>query len=416
MDYTGVPDPSALPRSAIVVGAGVVGVATAWALARRGVAVTIIERASGPGQGASFANGAQLSYIYTDALANPALLRRIPALVLGLDPGLSLSPRLDPGMIGWLLAFLRNATTNAFLANTAAGLALGLESRLALHDLLARHPIDFGHRMAGKIVVYRDQTAFSAACRLVDLKLQHGGVQNILDPTAAIGIEPALASQPGQMVGAIHSPQEELGDPHRFCQAMIELLTASYGVSIKFGAAVQGWQEAAGSVVVATGCGENLEADQLVVCAGIDSGRVLGRSIKSFRSSALMPMKGYSLTAPPGSAAPRMSITDVSRKIVFCPLDGAVRVAGLAELGARDTRIEPARIAQLKAIAAQSLPDAADYAAARQEWAGIRPMTANSQPIIKRITPRVAINAGHGMLGWTYAMGTAERMARLIGE
>jgi D-amino-acid dehydrogenase len=111
-----------------------------------------------------------------------------------------------------------------------------------------------------------------------------------------------------------------------------------------------------------------------------------------------------------------MSITDVSRKIVFCPLDGAVRVAGLAELGARETRVEPARIAQLKAIAAQSLPDAADYAAARLEWAGIRPMTANSQPIIKRITPRVAINAGHGMLGWTYAMGAAERMARLIGE
>lgn len=416
MDYAGVPGQSSPPRSAIVVGAGVVGVATAWALARRGIAVTLIERASGPGQGASFANGAQLSYIYTDALANPALLRRIPALVLGLDPSLSLSPRLDPGMIGWLLAFLRNATTNAFLANTAAGLALGLESRLALHELLDRHSIDFGHRMAGKIVIHRDQAAFSAACRLVDLKRQHGGIQDILDPTAAIAIEPALASQPDQMVGAIHSPQEELGDPHRFCHAMIGLLTASYGVSVKFGAAVQGWQETAESVVVATGSGESLEADQLVVCAGIDAGRVLGRSIKSFRSSALMPMKGYSLTAPPGSATPRMSITDVSRKIVFCPLDGAVRVAGLAELGARDTCIEPARIARLKAIAAQSLPDAADYAAARSEWAGIRPMTANSQPIIKRITPRVAINAGHGMLGWTFAMGTAERMARLIGE
>ncbi|MEY4238323.1 MAG: hypothetical protein RL339_924 [Pseudomonadota bacterium] len=413
MDCTGVPDQPALPRSAIVVGAGVVGVATAWALARRGVSVTIIERASGPGQGASFANGAQLSYIYTDALANPALLRRIPALVLGLDPGLSLNPRLDPGMIGWLVAFLRNATTNAFLANTAAGLALGLESRLALHDLLARHPIDFGHRMAGKILVYRDQTAFAAACRLADLKRQHGGVLDILDPVAAIGIEPALASQPGRMVGAIHSPQEELGDPHRFCQAMIELLTASYGVSVRFGAAVQGWQETAGSVVVAAGSGDRLEADQLVISAGIDSGRVLGQLV---RSSALMPMKGDSLTAPPGSGAPRMSITDVSRKIVFCPLDGAVRVAGLAELGARETRVEPARIAQLKAIAAQSLPDAADYAAARLEWAGIRPMTANSQPIIKRITPRVAINAGHGMLGWTYAMGAAERMARLIGE
>lgn len=404
---------TALPRTAIVVGAGVVGIATAWALARRGIAVTLIDQSGGPGEGASFANGAQLSYVYTDALASPALLRKIPALLLGRDPGLSFSPRFDPDMALWLLRFLRNATPGRFLANTAAGLELGLESRLAMHDLLARHPIDFGHRIAGKLLVYRDQAAFAAARELVGFKRRHGAELDVLTPTRAMELEPALAERRDPMAGAVHSPQEELGDPHRFCCAMLDLLISGYGVTARFGTAVRDWQEEPASAMVTMATGERLAADALVVCAGIASGTMLRRL---GLSDALLPMKGYSFTAAPGQLPIAMSITDVARKIVFCPLDGVVRVAGLADLGAHDTRIEPERIAHLRLLAAQSLPRAADYAGVEQVWAGLRPMTANSQPIIRRITPRVAINAGHGMLGWTFAMGAAERLANLMGK
>jgi D-amino-acid dehydrogenase len=111
-----------------------------------------------------------------------------------------------------------------------------------------------------------------------------------------------------------------------------------------------------------------------------------------------------------------MSITDISRKTVFCPLDGAIRVAGIAELGARSTKIDPHQLASLVSTAAGVLPHAADYAGSYQSWAGIRPMTANALPIIGKVAPRVTINIGHGMLGWTYAMGSAERAARLMGE
>ena len=402
-----------LPRSAIVIGAGVVGMATAWSLARRGVAVTVIDQASGPGEGASFANGGQLSYSYTDALASPALLRKIPALLLGRDPGLSFTPAFDPAMARWLLAFLRNATTGRFLANTAAGLALGLESRLAMHDLLDRHPIAFDHRIAGKLLLYRDHQAFAAASELADFKRRHGAVLEVLTPTQAITLEPALGNRPDPIAGAIHAPQEELGDPHRFCCAMQDLLTTRYGLVVRFDAAVRSWEEQPGSVVVSTASGEQLRADALVVCAGIAAGRLLrGHGL----AGALLPMKGYSFTAPPGDAPISLSITDVARKIVFCPLGGMVRVAGLADLGARDTAIEASRLDHLKQLAAGSLPDAADYARAGQPWAGLRPMTANSQPIIRRVTARVAINAGHGMLGWTFAMGAAERLARLMGK
>lgn len=401
------------PRSAIVVGAGVVGVATAWSFARRGVAVTLIDISSGPGEGASFANGGQLSYVYTDALASPWLLRKLPGILLARDPGLSLNLGFDPGVVHWLLDFLRNATTSRHLVNTVNGLALGLESRLAMHDLLAQHHLDFSHRVAGKLLVYSDQDAFDTAARLAEIKQQHGAVQEILGPAEAIALEPVLGSRSEPMAGAIYAPQEELGDPYRFCRGMVDLLTSTYGVTARFQTRVRSWEDKAGSVTVLTNSGERLAADALVICAGIASGKVLNRA---GLTRALLPMKGYSFTAPQGQMPLTRSITDMARKIVFCPLNGMVRVAGLAELGTYDTKIEPARIAHLKLLAAQSLVDAADYSSAGQEWAGIRPMTANSQPIIRRVTPGVAINAGHGMLGWTYAMGAAERVARLFGK
>jgi D-amino-acid dehydrogenase len=400
-------------RSALVIGAGVIGVTTAYALARRGVAVTIIDKAAGPARGASFANGAQLSYCYTEALASPALLRHLPALALGLDPAFRLAPCFDPGALIWLIRFLRNSTIARFRANTLTGLTLGLESQLAMQALLNRHALEFGHQVAGKLLVYKDAKAFASACKMADIKRAHGAVQESLAPAEALRIEPALAARTEPFVGAIYAPQEALGDPHSFCEVLLRLLERDYGVTARLGTAVSRWEADSHSVSALTDSGERIAADQLILCAGIEARpylKALGLG------SALMPMKGYSFTAPPGTSAPTMSITDVSRKIVFCPLGGQIRVAGLAELGARNRRVDHKRVADLLANAADSLPLAANYGAANDGWAGFRPMTANSLPIIARTSQRVALNVGHGMLGWTYAMGSAERVARLMEE
>ncbi|MBK9431358.1 FAD-dependent oxidoreductase [Sphingorhabdus sp.] len=400
------------PRRALVVGAGVVGVATAYALARRGAEVTILDKGDAPGSGASFANGAQLSYIYTEALANSTLLKRLPALALGLDSGFRLRPVYDPCQIRWLLQFLRNCTQRRFLANTLAGMELGLESRLAMQALLSRHSVDFGHKAAGKILIYQDREAFRSACELVEIRQRHGAEQEILSPDEAVRTEYALTEQRQKFVGAIYSPQEELGDPNRFCCALLALLQQDYGVQVKLETMVESWKIENESVIVETKAGEQIVSSQIVICAGIEAGSLLK---KHRLGSALMPMKGYSITAPRGQAAPTMSITDVARKVVFCPLDGKVRIAGLAELGVRNALIDPRRVEKLKSIAADALPEAADYKASNGGWAGIRPMTANSLPLIRKVAPRVTINVGHGMLGWTYAMGSAERVARLMG-
>ena len=401
-----------LPRRAIVLGAGVVGVATAYALARRGVEVTIIDRASTAGSGASFANGAQLSYIYTDALASNNLLKRLPSLALGLDSSFRLRPNLDPSQIAWFMRFIRNCTHQRFLENSIAGLQLGLESQLAMHALLEQHSIEFGHQSAGKMLVYDDAAAFQSACEMVSVRQKHGAKQEILTATEAVNKEAALAERTGGFVGAVYSPQEELGDPHKFCNALLSQLVKAYGVQVRLATEVESWNADSDTAMVTTKAGETIKADQLVICAGMDAAKLLK---KHGLGSSLMPMKGYSFTADPGQASPRMSITDVSRKVVFCPLDGAIRVAGLAELGARDTIVDQRQLAALVSTASGVLPRAADYAASYQGWAGIRPMTANALPIIRKIAPRVTINVGHGMLGWTYAMGSAERAARLLG-
>ena len=394
-----------------MLGAGVVGMASAYALARQGAAVTVIDAREGPGLETSFANGAQLSYAYTEALASPDLLRHAPKILLGLDPAIRLRPSLDPGQWAWLLAFLRNASGHRFCRNTLAGLELGLESRAAMAALQARHALDFGHAAIGKLHLHAGSESLAAARAMVELKRGHGAVQEVLSASEAIALEPALDGRRHPLAGAIWSPQEAVGDPHRFCCAMMDLLQREYGVTMRFGQTVTAMEK--GRAAVTTGQGERLVADQLVICAGMGA--------RSFARQAglgfpLQPMKGYSLTAPPGIRPLSVSVTDVARKIVLCPLGGAVRIAGLAELGTPDRAIDPARLDRLRAAAEDSLPDAANYAQAGAGWAGLRPMSPNSLPLIRRVSAQVVMNIGHGALGWTFAMGSGERVAALVLE
>jgi D-amino-acid dehydrogenase len=402
---------SARVPSAIIVGAGVVGVATAYALARRGARIIIVDREQQPGRGTSFANGAQLSYLYTDALANPGILKRVPGLLLGLEPAFRLKPSLDPAYLCWLLQFLRNATPGRFRANTLAGLQLGLESRAAMAALLAEHPFEFGHAESGKLHLYDSSVGLAEAAKLVELKRQHGGQQEILDTEELLALEPALRNRSVLPVGAVYSPQDAVADPFLFCVGLLDLLVGSFGVVAHLGKTVTGVDLRDGQAVVRVNDGETLTADELVVCAGAESGRWLA---PYGLGSSLQPMKGYSFTAPLGVDCPVSSITDVARKLVFCQLQGKVRVAGLAELGTADRTVFAKRFDYLLATARDILPLAADYAAVGEPWTGLRPMTPSSLPIVRRLRPGLSVNIGHGMLGWTFAMGSAERLAEVL--
>lgn len=394
----------------IVLGAGVVGVTTAYSLARRGLKVAIVDRAEGPGRGASFANGAQLSYSYTDAFGSPAMLKKLPLLALGRDPSFRIRATVDPDFLEWGLRFLRNCTSARFSRNTRAGLALALESRLAMHALIERHKFDFGHEVAGKMHLFYSGSAFAVARQVMALKRGHGAVQNALSPKEASAIEPALAGAVG-LEGVIHSPEDEVGDPFRFATGLLDVLVRDYGVETYFGFDADRLRIERGAVGITDAAGATISGNRLAVCLGVAAPHFLR---KAGIRVPVWPMKGYSFTAAPGEMAPRVSITDTARKIVFCSLAGRMRVAGLAELGAWDPAPQDQPFQALLRLARQSLPGAAAYEALESEWAGLRPMSPSSVPIILRPRPELLLNIGHGMLGWTFAMGAAERTASLI--
>lgn len=400
------------PQELVVVGAGVVGMATALILSDRGHRVTVIEQADEPGRGTSFANGAQLSYSYTDALASPATLAQFPRLLIARDPAFRFHPSLDPDFLRWTLTFLRNGSAYRFRRNTLEGLMLAIESRRALHALTRRHHIDFAHDMPGKIILYRSAKTFAAARTIAADKAVAGVKQSFVDAAGAVAIEPMLASIGSDIVGAIHTPSEEVGDPYRFCIGAQSALAAN-GAEVRCGAAIDRIDAGGKRPAVVMRGGERVAADRIILCAGMGS-TALARTVGA--RLPIVPMKGYAITAAPGSAAPQVSVTDAANRVVFARLAGRMRIAGLADLGRRDTGIDPDRLSALIASARAALPDAADYGAIESRWAGLRPMTPDSRPIIRTIAPGVIANAGHGALGWTYAAGSAERVAVIVEE
>ena len=401
--------PADTPTDIAVIGAGVVGVATAYAAARRSLSVQIIDAGSGPAQGASLANGAQLSYAYTDAMAGPGLWKQIPSLVFGLDPVFRMRLAGNPAIWRWGLDLLGNANAASMQRNTLATLELALESRDAMRALLSRHAIEFSHRVAGKMHLYFNEAGVRASAGMIALKRPRGVVQELLTPAAAAQIEPALANIAG-IAGVIHSPEEEVGDPHLFSTGLLDVLQRHYGASALFGFDLQDIRREGEYWRLLAADGRATRARTIVVCAGIDSASLLRRLGVRV---PLMAIKGYSFTAPCGPFAPLASITDTSRKLVFCRLGDRMRVAGLADINDWDPAPKPARFAQLVALARESMPDAVDYTRIEQPWAGLRPATPRSVPMIFRPRDGLVCNVGHGMLGWTLAMGSGERAIAL---
>lgn len=393
----------------MVLGAGVIGMASAYALASRGCDVTVVEQESHPGRGASFANGAQLSYAYADAMASPGFLRALPGLLMARDSAVRMKPPLDAAFARWGLSFVRNCTARRFERNTSAVLRLALQSRVALHRLLARHEISFGHAGRGKMHLYFDERSVGAAAKVVELKARLGVRQEILTPEEAILREPALSSLKGRLAAAVYSRYDELGNAHQFCQELRRLLASRYRVRFLFRTRVTRILTANGHVTGVETSGQSQVADQVIVCLGVAAGDLLRRAGVRV---PLCPVKGYSITLPATASTPAASITDTAQRLVFCRLGDQVRIAGLAEIGAFDTTVDPALVATMVSRAKAVLPHAADYDSVPLAWAGLRAMTPSGRPIIGSTRVKgLYVNIGHGMLGWTLAMGAAERLA-----
>ncbi|MCH9694189.1 MAG: FAD-dependent oxidoreductase [Gammaproteobacteria bacterium] len=395
----------------VVVGAGVIGVTTAYYLSQSGCRVTVVDRATEVADGASHANGGQLSYSFTDALAKPEFVARIPGLLAGRDNGSKM--RLAPALLPWGIRFLTQCTSSKARNNTLAVLKTAMRSADLMSALKQRLPFDFSHREAGKLVLLSNADELRAAEQSTELKRQHGCDATILSAEEAAGVEPALQDFADDFVAAVYSQNDEVADARLFTIGLKKWLEQHGDVSFRLG-------ESVGSITANNGHGsmvsigdEHLQADATVVCTGAWSPRLL----KPLGIDAhIYPVRGYSITLPPGPSAPDVSVTALRHRIVFSRINGSMRIAGFADFKGFSTADDEQRLAELRRVAKHCAPEAADYRVDQQHaWGGFRPMTPDGRPRVG--ATRVSglyLNTGHGMLGWTLACASGYDVAQSV--
>lgn len=395
----------------VVVGAGVIGVTTAYYLSRAGCEVTVIDRAHEVAAGASHANGGQLSYSFTDALAKPAFVTKIPALIAGRDRGSHV--HLSPDLLSWGCRFLAQCTRNKAKRNTIAVLQTAMRSAQLLQELRRNVEFDFSHRTAGKLVILSDKDDLAAAKQSSRTKNEHGCDTEILTQSESIQLEPALASLSQTFPGAVYSRSDEVADARLFTLRLKDWLEKTGSVRFRLGADVENIPRHGDRVRSVCVAGEEIGADATIVCTGAWS-KTLLRPLGI--NPHIYPVRGYSVTLPPGEQAPNVSVTALKQRIVFSRINGTMRIAGFADFGGYSTDRDSERLRTLVDVAREFAPQAADYdATERADWGGFRPMTPTGQP---RTGPTslagLYLNTGHGMLGWTLACASGYDIAQTV--
>lgn len=398
-----------------VLGAGAVGVSSAYYLAARGYDVTLIDKAAAPAAGTSYANGGQLAYSFADALAQPSLLPTIPGLIGGRDPAMHVSVFAKPPLLGWGMSFLAQCTARRARANTRAVLDLARQSAVCLDDLRERTGIQFSFVRSGKLMLLPAGTNLQAVREAVQLKNAEGCETSLLSMHEAIALAPQLEHFPLEYAGAVHAPGDDVGDAREYSINLADWLQANRNVECHYGVTVGAIELSAGKVSGVISDSGRIAADAVLVCLGSQSPVLLR---KHGVKCPIYPLRGYSITLPPGPAPPSFSITDVKRRIVFSVLNGQIRIAGLADLVGNDHSRDSSRIEDLRTMAKAIAPQYADYEAPDvQPWAGDRPMTPDSRPLVGATgIPGLYLNCGHGMLGWTLAAATAQLAADKIAQ
>ena len=398
-----------------VIGAGVVGLTTAYFLQSEGHRVTVIDREPAAGLGASGGNGAQLSYAFVAPLADASIPAKLPGLLLSRHAPLKVHPRFDGAQVRWALQFLRYANTRSARETTEALLKLSELSREFIEPLIEGERIDCEFSRGGKLVIYPDAASLDAARAQMTYQAALGTRgQQVLSATQCAEREPALAGYVEKIVGGVWTPAEAAADCGAFC-TQVGALLARRGAEMLYERNVVRLDRENGQVRAVVTDAAPLRADAYVLAAG-DGAPAIGRT--AGLELPVLPLKGYSITVRPekGARLPRASITDVRRKIVFAPLGDSVRVAGFVEIGNDDRSIPPRRISALLEAAREVLGYSV-IAGDLKPWAGLRPATPSGRPIIGRTPlPNLYLNVGHGALGWTLAAGSARLVCDLVAK
>lgn len=398
----------------VVLGAGVVGVTSAWYLAAAGHSVTVVERHPEAALGTSYANAGQISPALSAPWSFPGLFSKLPSLLMARFPALRFGRPPDAEMTRFLYAVSMNATPERFLAAKRAMVIIGELSRAGFADIRGAVDFDFAARQRGIIVPFRKAQALAGYDLELKVLDELGIPYERLKADDIARYEPNLSPDAGY-VGAIRLVTDESGDCRRFTQGLAGVL-AGRGTAFRYSTNVSRLLLDGGRVRgVTTDAGEEIEADAVVLALGVDCNRLLAPLGARL---PIYPVKGYSLTIAADSEAvgPRSSILDTDQKIGITNLGDRVRIGGIAELAGYDLSRREPRYAGLL-WAARTLFPKIDRAAidGAERWSGLRPLTPHGPPFVGRLRfDNLYVNAGHGTLGWTMSCGSGRLLADLV--
>jgi D-amino-acid dehydrogenase len=396
----------------LVLGSGVIGVSSAWYLARAGFEVVVVDRGAAPGQETSFANAGQISPGYASPWAAPGVPLKALKWLFSRDAPLVIKPGLDPRQYIWLLQMLGNCTAGRYAINKSRMLRLSRYSCDCLNELCAELGLDYEGRQLGTVQLFRTQSQLDAAGKDVAVLEQQGVPYEMLDRAGIVTVEPALAGVVDRLAGALRLPRDQTGDCGLFTRRLAERAQAA-GVEFRFGATVEALEHSGGRVTGARIDGRTERADRYVVACGSHTPRLLAPlGIRL----PVYPLKGYSLTLPitNPAMAPTSTVLDETWKVAVTRFDRRIRVGGIAELCGFDLSRPARRRAILEKVVTDLYPHGGDLGQGRF-WTGLRPATPDGTPVVG-VTQfsNLYLNTGHGTLGWTMACGSGRYLADLM--
>ncbi|WP_137109142.1 D-amino acid dehydrogenase [Rhodobacter sp. SY28-1] len=396
----------------VVLGAGVIGVTSAWYLAQAGHEVTVIDRQPAPALETSFANAGEISPGYASPWAAPGIpMKALKWLFMEHAP-LIVQPKPDWAKISWMARMLMNCTADAYVVNKSRMVRLAEYSRDCLIQLRADTGITYDERSQGTLQLFRTEKQVAAAEKDIAVLNADGVPFEVLDADACVAAEPGLAASRGKIAGGLRLPGDETGDCFKFTQNLSRLAEAQ-GVTFRYGVSIDRLEAEGGRISAVHTSEGRVTADAFVLALGSYSPML----VREFGIKLpVYPVKGYSITVPivEEARAPVSTVMDETYKIAITRLGDRIRVGGMAEIAGFDHSLKAKRQATLTHSVEDLFGGAGDQSRA-SFWTGLRPMTPDGTPILGRSPiANLFLNTGHGTLGWTMAAGSGRVLADIV--
>ncbi|MCK9534756.1 MAG: D-amino acid dehydrogenase [Pseudomonas sp.] len=398
----------------LVLGAGVIGVTTAYYLAKQGHQVIVVDRQLAVADETSFANAGQISPGHGSPWAAPGVPLKAIKWLMQRHAPFSVRLSADPFQYQWMLQMLRNCTAARYAVNKERMVRLAEYSRDCLDALRAETGIEYEGRQQGTTQLFRSQQQLDSAVQDIAVLERMGVPYELLSAHEIARVEPALGAVADTLTGALHLPNDQTGDCNLFTRNLARM-AQDLGVEFRLGCTVQSIRSS-GDRITGVCIDEQLEiADHYVMALGSYSRAMLQQlGIKI----PVYPLKGYSLTVPiiDPAMAPQSTIIDETYKVAMTRFDQRIRVGGMAQISGFDLSLNPKRRETLEYVTGLLYPQGGDLTQA-EFWTGLRPATPDGTPIVGKTAYRnLFLNTGHGTLGWTMSCGSASYLADIISQ